>query len=116
MSEDLEVCFWQTSCFNIKSTIVVSHGFLNGASHHLQGSPSGIEFGGEHEDADNPESTRMVHSNTAGTMATGASQPLTDGDFEADEEEPKLRYQRLGASLTELLKYDSARCAARFCV
>lgn len=77
-----------------------------------QGSASGIEFGGGQGQTENAEtvgSIDMVHSATAGTMASGTSQVATDGNFEDDEEEPKLRYQRLGGSLTDLLKDDTAR-------
>lgn len=34
---------------------------------------------------------------------------VSGSDFEDEEEEPKLRYHRLGGSLTELLKRDTAR-------
>lgn len=33
-------------------------------------------------------------------------------DEEEEEEEPKLRYHRLGASVTELLRKDAASCMA----
>eukprot|EP01113_Clastostelium_recurvatum_P018176 TRINITY_DN2143_c0_g1_i1.p1 TRINITY_DN2143_c0_g1~~TRINITY_DN2143_c0_g1_i1.p1 ORF type:complete len:931 (-),score=291.81 TRINITY_DN2143_c0_g1_i1:56-2848(-) len=35
-----------------------------------------------------------------------------DDDDEGDDEEPKLKYQRLGASVTEILKRDTASCMA----
>lgn len=34
-------------------------------------------------------------------------------DFEDEDEEPKLRYQRLGGSLTDLLKTDAATYGKR---
>ena len=75
---------------------------------------------GDHDgdEAGHPADGDDVHSSVTGED-DGAAAADADAEAEAEEEEeeeeeeePKLKYQRLGASVTEILKHDSCSCLA----
>ena len=75
-------------------------------------SPAGDGKGDDAVHPPNPSLQSGVTGASDVPEARSVTSNISGSDFEDEDEEPQLRYHRLGGSLIDILKKDTARCVS----